>query len=158
MAPERKSQVVLDSAKCAEMANTCACFNFRKASRSVTQLFDQMLAPTGVRSTQLVALVATQVFGPCGFAKLAKELVMDRSTITRNLQPLIAQGLLRVSGKSGRGGKTIEITPAGQQALVNAVPYWEEAQTQLLRHLGQERWDRVMNDLANVVGATRSAV
>ncbi len=80
---------------------------------------------------------------------------MDRSTITRNLQPLVAQGLLKVTGKIGRGGKSVEITAAGQEALVSAVPYWEEAQTQLRRHLGQDRWDRVMGDLSNVVEATR---
>ncbi len=80
---------------------------------------------------------------------------MDRSTITRNLQPLVAQGLLKVTGKIGRGGKSVEITAAGQEALMSAVPYWEEAQELLRRQLGQDRWDRVMTDLTNVVGATR---
>ena len=80
---------------------------------------------------------------------------MDRSTITRNLQPLVAQGLLKVTGKIGRGGKSVEITPAGQQAFASAVPYWDDAQGQLRKHLGQECWDRVMSDLSNVVGANR---
>ena len=81
---------------------------------------------------------------------------MDRSTITRNLHPLIAQGFLQVTGKSGRTGKSVEITKAGQAALAGAVPYWEEAQSQLLGRLGRERWDRVMGDLSNVVDATRA--
>jgi DNA-binding MarR family transcriptional regulator len=143
--------------KCVQMVSTCACFNFRKASRSVTQLYDQILAPIGLRSTQIVILLASQVLGPCGFARLAREMVMDRSTITRNLQPLVSQGLLKVTGKIGRGGKTVEITPAGQQMLADAVPYWEEAQGRLLTHLGQDRWDRVMADLSGVVGANRTA-
>ncbi len=155
MVLRRDSQSQLDMAKFSEMASSCACFQFRKASRSVTQLYDQILAPVGLRSTQVVILVASQVLGTCGFARLARELVMDRSTITRNLQPLVAQGLLKVTGKIGRGGKSVEITAAGQEALKNAVPYWEEAQDLLRRHLGQDRWDRVMTDLSNVVGATR---
>jgi DNA-binding MarR family transcriptional regulator len=155
MVLRRDSQSRFDTAKFTEMATSCACFQFRKASRSVTQMYDQILAPIGLRSTQVVILVASQVLGPCGFARLARELVMDRSTITRNLQPLVAQGLLKVTGKIGRGGKSVEITAAGQQALMNAVPYWDEAQGQLRSHLGQDRWDRVMTDLSNVVGATR---
>jgi DNA-binding MarR family transcriptional regulator len=156
MSPHRRSKSTsLDPDKCVEMAQTCACFNFRKASRTVTQLFDQILAPLGVRSTQLVILVATQVYGPIGLAKLAHAMVMDRSTITRNLQPLVSLGYLKLSGKSGRAGKTVEITPAGQELLVKALPYWEQAQSTLLARMGQDRWDRVMSDLTNIVDATR---
>src|SRR5476651_2814628 len=64
-----------DESKLAEMARTCACFNFRKASRSVTQLFDQILAPTGLRSTQLVILMTGQLLGPSSIARLAQDLV-----------------------------------------------------------------------------------
>jgi DNA-binding MarR family transcriptional regulator len=156
MAAKRLQTPQLDPDKCREMVSTCACFNFRKASRSVTQLFDQILAPVGLRSTQLVILVASQVLGPSGLARLARELVMDRSTITRNLHPLVLQGLLEVTGKSGRAGKSVQITKAGQEALARAVPYWDEAQQQLLRNLGRDRWERVMSDLSTVVGATRA--
>jgi DNA-binding MarR family transcriptional regulator len=149
------SQSVVDPAKCLEMANSCASFTFRKAARAVTQMYDQILAPIGLRSTQLVILVAAQAQGPCRFAVLAKGLVKDRSTLTRNLQPLLTQGLLRVTGKSGRAGKSVEITPAGQRLLAQAVPYWEEAQKRLLEFLGQERWDRMMCDLTEMVDIVR---
>src|SRR5215470_6852850 len=98
MAPKRSSADPLNREKCLEMVSTCACFNFRKASRTVTQLFDQILAPIGLRSTQLVILVAAQALGPCGLARLARELVMDRSTITRNIHPLVIQEMLQVTG------------------------------------------------------------
>ena len=159
MAPKRSETAQngdIDREKCLEIIGTCACFNFRKASRSVTQLFDQILAPIGLRSTQLTILVAAQVLGPCGLARLARELVMDRSTITRNIHPLVIQGLLQVTGKSGRGGKSVEITKAGQQELISALPYWKEAQGQLLNRMGQDRLERVMVDLSNVVDATRA--
>jgi DNA-binding MarR family transcriptional regulator len=159
MAPKRlqsPQNADIDKDKCLEIIGTCACFNFRKASRSVTLLFDQILAPIGLRSTQLTILVAAQVLGPCGLARLARELVMDRSTITRNIHPLVTQGMLQVSGKSGRRGKSVEITKAGQDALINALPYWKEAQGQLLQRMGRDRLDRVMVDLSNVVDATRS--
>jgi hypothetical protein len=68
----------------------------------------------------------------------------------------VTQGLLEVSGKSGRGGKAVEITPAGKLAIANAVPYWEEAQEHLIRQVGDDRWERLMSDLGTVVTATRT--
>lgn len=148
--------VKIDEGQLAEMARTCACFNFRKASRSVTQLFDQTLAPTGLRSTQLVMLMTAQLLGPNSIARLARELVMDRSTLTRNLKPLLAQGLLQLTRSDGGRHKSVEITEPGRCALVKAAPYWERAQTQLTSRFGAEHWDRIMGDMAAIVDATRS--
>jgi DNA-binding MarR family transcriptional regulator len=156
MGSNRSHASQIDRDKCLEIVGTCASTNFRKASRSVTQLFDQYLAPIGLRSTQLTILVAAQVFGPCSLGRLASELVMDRTTITRNIQPLVNQGLLQVTGKTGRGGKSVEITKAGQEAMVSAVPFWKEAQGHLMRRMGKDRWDRVMVDLTSVVEASRT--
>ena len=104
MSPKRSAATaVLDQQTCREIVANCACFNFRKASRSVTQLFDQILRRLVWRSTQLVILVTCEALGPCGLVRLARELVMDRSTVTRNLRPLISQGFLQVTGKSGCG-------------------------------------------------------
>ncbi len=124
--------------------------------RSVTQLFDQILAPTGLRSTQFTILLAAQVLAPCGMSRLARELVMDRSTITRNIQPLAAQGFLKVRGETGRIGKTIHITEDGSEAMLSAIPYWKEAQTELLSRLGEDRWERLLVDLIGVVSAAQS--
>jgi len=156
MALKRSQSEQIDRDKCLEIVGTCASFSFRKASRSVTRLFDQILAPIGLRSTQLVILAAAQAQGPCSLGRLARELVMDRSTITRNIQPLVIQGLLQVSGKTGRGSKSVEITKAGQEAMVSEVPFWEEAQGKLKRRMGKDRWNRVMVDLTGVVDASRA--
>ena len=146
----------IDQDQCLEVIGHCAATNFRKASRGVTQLFDQILAPCGLRSTQLTILVAAQVLGPCRLTRLARELVMDRSTVTRNLKPLAIQGLLEVAGNSGRGGKSVQVTDAGRKAMLSAVPYWEEAQAQLLNRMGQDRLERVMIDLTVVVSAAQA--
>jgi DNA-binding MarR family transcriptional regulator len=146
----------IDQSKLAEMARTCACFNFRKASRSVTQLFDQILSPTGLRSTQLVILITTQLLGKSSIARLARELVMDRSTLTRNLKPLMNQGLLQFSPDGGKQ-KSVELTVEGQASLLRAAPYWNQAQTQLVNRFGEESWNRIMTDLNAIVEATRSS-
>lgn len=147
--------VKIDEGRLAEMARTCACFNFRKASRSVTQLFDQTLAPIGLRSTQLVMLMTAQLLGPSSIARLARELVMDRSTLTRNLKPLLTQGLLQLTRSDSGRHKSVEVTEPGRCALIEAAPFWERAQTQLTSHFGAEHWDRIMGDMAAIVDATR---
>ena len=88
--------------------------------------------------------------------RLARELVMDSSTVTRNIKPLEIQGLLEVTGKTGRRGKTIKVSVAGRKAMLRAVPYWKEAQAQLLSKIGQDRWERVMIDLISVVSAAQA--
>jgi DNA-binding MarR family transcriptional regulator len=147
----------IDHAQLGEMARTCACFNFRKASRSVTQFVDQILAPAGLRSTQLVILITAELFGPSSIARLARELVMDRSTLTRNLKPLLAMGLLQLLLSSNGKHKSVEVTDLGRSALVKAAPYWRCAQTHLVGRFGAEQWDRLMADLDRVVEATRSS-
>jgi DNA-binding MarR family transcriptional regulator len=146
----------IDDAKLAEMARTCACFNFRKVSRSVTQLFDQILAPTGLRSTQLVILITSQLLGPSSIARLARELVMDRSTLTRNLRPLMTMGFMQFSAGGGKQ-KSVEITVDGQAALLRSAPYWERAQSHLLNRVGVDNWNRIVADMAAIVEATRSS-
>jgi DNA-binding MarR family transcriptional regulator len=146
----------LDPAQCAEMARVCACLGFRKASRSVTQLYDHFLAPAGLRSTQLVVLLGAYVLGSSNLRTLADELAMDRSTLTRNLKPLISQKLLRTVSTKGRGrSKSIEVTLRGRQKLLAAAPLWEQAQGSLRERLGNERLHRVLEDLRTVTSAVR---
>jgi DNA-binding MarR family transcriptional regulator len=148
----------IDAAALAEMARTCACFNFRKASRSVTQLFDQRLAPCGLRSTQLVILITGELLGPSSIARHARELVMDRSTLTRNLRPLLNQGLLALTKSAHAKQKSVAVTEAGRQALLAAAPYWETAQNQLVARLGTEHWNQLMSELAGIVDASRAGI
>jgi DNA-binding MarR family transcriptional regulator len=146
----------LDPAACAVMARACACLGFRKASRSVTQLYDQFLTPCGLRSTQLVVLLSAYVLGSSNLRRLADELAMDRSTLTRNLKPLISQRLVQTMPAKGRGrSKAIEVTARGQELLRTAAPLWQQAQDALRERLGEERLGRVLDDLSAVTSAVR---
>ncbi len=147
----------IDTIKLGESARTCACSNFRKAARSVTQLFDQVLAPAGLRSTQLVILITCELLGPSSIARLARELVMDRSTLTRNLKPLLALGLLKLSKPEAGKHKSVELTAQGRVALLRALPFWQQAQTHLVDQFGFERWNQITADLSAIVEATRSS-
>jgi DNA-binding MarR family transcriptional regulator len=120
-------------------------------------LFDQVLAPTGLRSTQLVILITSRLLGPSSIARLARELVMDRSTLTRNLKPLLTMDLLRLSKPASGKHKSVELTDAGRGALLKAIPYWDQAQGHLVEQFGAEKWNQIMTDLSAVVDATRSS-
>jgi DNA-binding MarR family transcriptional regulator len=137
----------IDLEKCVGAATTCACFNFRKASRAVTQLFDDALQPTGLRSTQLVILIAAAVFDSLAVSRLARELVMDRSTLTRNLRPLERRGLLRLAPGKDVRTRLVVLTPAGREALVRALPVWEKTQHRFQEQLGHGRWKELLASL-----------
>jgi DNA-binding MarR family transcriptional regulator len=154
MQPGPEAQI--DRAKIAEAAATCACFNFRKASRAVTSFFDAKLQPSGLRSTQLVILIAVALSEAAALAQLARLLVMERSTLTRNLRPLEKQGLLRVVSGSDRRTRLVELTPEGRSALAGALPLWEEAQGRFVHQLGTDRWNSLLSNLTATVDLTHN--
>ena len=79
-----------------ETPANCTCFNLRKAARAVTQMYDAALKPSGLRATQFALLSVVESNGPAGITELARALVTDRTTLTRNLKPLLDQELLQV--------------------------------------------------------------
>lgn len=143
--------------KCAAAAATCACFNLRKASRAVTQHFDEALQPSGLRSTQLVVLLAVALYEGISPARLAREMIMDRSTLLRNLRPLESRGLLQTTAGKDRRSRAVRLTPLGKKTLIQTIPLWEAAQERFENNVGPERWRRLVNDLAETVAATRGA-
>jgi DNA-binding MarR family transcriptional regulator len=136
------------------IASTCAGFNLRRASRAVTQHFDHALAPAGLRTTQFTLLSALALGGPCEITQLAQALVMDRTTLTRNLKLLRDGGL--VCAARSRAGRKIrfELTPSGRSTLARAVPYWREAQDGIVEAFGSELWPGLIAELYRLVSGT----
>ena len=129
-----------NAAQLAEIEATCACSNVRKAARAVTQLFDELLQPTGLRSTQFTLLVAVALLGEAPAMQLSRALLMDRTTLARNLKPLESLGLLTVEAGTDRRRHLVRLTERGRQALARALPSWEQAQHQVVTRLGHEQW------------------
>jgi DNA-binding MarR family transcriptional regulator len=141
----------MDAARLRDVARACACANLRKAARAVTQVFDEALAPSGLRATQFTLLVTNRLMGESTINELAERMVMDRTTLSRNLKPLVRNGLLEV--RSGEDGRTrlVRLTPAGEQALEEAYPLWQQAQQETVSALGEERYEALLGDVAQVV-------
>ena len=86
----------------------CNCLALRQASRHVTQFYDQLLASSGLRTTQFAILIRLRLVGPITINALAKALVMDRTTLARNILPLEREGLIDVvSGRADRRSKIL---------------------------------------------------
>jgi len=133
-----------------EIATLCACRSIRHAARAVTQLYDHLLAPTGLRATQLTLLVALERAGPVPFTRLAEVLGMDRTTLTRNTRPLQRDGLLVQRPGADRRVKLMQISDAGRRALAAAIPLWATAQRQITEGLGPGKWDAIRRDLQRI--------
>ena len=134
---------------------TCACFNLRKAARAVTQLYDEVLAPSGLRGTQFSVLAVVSAAGAATMTELADTLVMDRTTLTRNLKPLLDRGLVERGEGEDRRQRPIAITPAGRDALGQALPLWEKAQARIAGGLGAARWKGMVGDLNKAIRLAR---
>jgi DNA-binding MarR family transcriptional regulator len=133
------------------------CFNLRKAARAVTQVYDEVLRPTGLRSTQHSLLRVLESVGTVSVSKLADLAVMDRTTLARNLDLLERERLVRIQpGKDARV-REVSLTETAHKRLAAALPYWEKAQAQVTSKLGPGRSDRMLADLFATVSAAQPA-
>ena len=142
--------------KSLKIGQACACFNLRRATRAVTQLYDDALRSVGLRTTQFTLLNAIRVMGPVTVRRLATVVVMDRTTLTRDLRPLERQGLVLVAPGEDRRERKVDLTVKGIQVIRRALPLWEKAQAQVAKGLGEERLQRLLGDLSAAVALTRA--
>lgn len=121
-------------------AEDCNCFVARSAARHVTQLYDQLLAPVGLRVTQYSILAKLKRLGPMTINALAKEMAMDRTTLSRNIAPLERDGLLtsRASAADGRA-KELHLTRSGEKRLPAGRQAWAKAQARFENRIGVKR-------------------
>jgi len=118
----------------------CTCLAVRQAARRITQFYDQHLAPAGLRTTQFSILARLRSLGPMTINALADELVMDRTTLGRNILPLEREGLISVApGRTDRRSRELRLTDSGLARLRAARKGWKEAQTQFAAAFGDER-------------------
>lgn len=126
----------------------CSGLAVRKAARAVGQLYDDSLAPCGIKGTQFSLLAAVGLTSKTSVSALAESLVMDRTTLSRNLQPLVRTGLLRMEPGRDRRERRVALTEEGRTRLQTALPLWRQAQARIAEALGEGRAARLRGDLA----------
>jgi DNA-binding MarR family transcriptional regulator len=128
----------------------CSCFNLRKASRAVTQYFDHALEPAGIRATQFTLLASMASVKARTLTEMANTLVMDRTTLTRNLKPLQKLGLIETVEPRDRRSKAFALTEQGRDTLAKGVPLWQEAQQKIVDNLGPDRFESLLREVESV--------
>ena len=134
----------------------CVCGSLRKASRAVTRMYDEVMEETGMTIMQFSILSNIARIGETPLMRLAKALVMERTTLYRALTPLERRGWVGFGDGEGRA-KTASLTEQGRSALEQAGPAWRRAQKNLLDGMGVANWRALETGLARLVSLTRKA-
>jgi DNA-binding MarR family transcriptional regulator len=130
------------------LADSCTCGELRKAARAVTLLYDNAFKSSGLLSTQLGALHVIYKSDSIRISHLAKELGMDRTTLTRNLSVLERQGFIKISSGPDNRTRIVAITSKGRTAVAKAIPLWNEVQCKVRQQMGETLWNELMNNLS----------
>ena len=134
-------QVTIDPREIVRLGQSCPLRHLRQSTRVMEHIFDETLRPSGLRGSQLPVLAVTAVIGPTNISSLAERLVMDRTTLTRNLKPLERRGLIRIATGEDRRTREVSLTPKGAQVMAQVMPLWESSQNLVIEELGN-RWHR----------------
>jgi DNA-binding MarR family transcriptional regulator len=117
----------------------CTNWKLRQLDRVVTRHYDAYVAATGLKNTQYALLSHVVSLGPIRPSDLARRMGLDASTLTRNLQPLVAQGWLRQGPGEDARSRLVEATEEGRAKRVEAQRAWKQAQLALNTRLGIRR-------------------
>ena len=135
----------------------CTCFRVRSAARRVTQIYSRHLAPTGLRISQFSLLGFVIARGPLSITELSDLLATDRTTLTRNLRPLLASGVIERAAAGDKRRHELVATLAGRALFKRALPLWSEAEQEVRTAMGTKltadlhgALDRSMEKLATL--------
>ena len=136
----------------ADRMSDCNCLALRQAARHVTQFYDQHLAAAGLRTTQFSILAKLKGLGPMTINALARDHVMDRTTLGRTMLPLEREGLISISsGAHDRRSKDLALTKTGAERLRRAARLWVDAQRSFETRFGPRRATALRGLLREVV-------
>ena len=118
------------------MGDECIAFRVRALNRVITNLYDAALQPFGITVNQATMLIMLSLVGEATPGRIGQVLIMEKSTISRNLDRMKKQGWIETSGRDGGKEQVVQVTPAGRTLLTMFHPSWERAQQQAAELLG----------------------
>jgi DNA-binding MarR family transcriptional regulator len=132
----------------------CACANLRRASRAITQLYEEELRPTRLRITQLAILKALRTAPELRQGRLAAVMSLDSTTLTRTLALLRKQGYVAIRPGPDRRERHLSLTEKGMAKVEQMTPYWERAQKRVRDAMGRdyEHLQSLLHQLTCAVG------
>jgi DNA-binding MarR family transcriptional regulator len=126
----------------------CYCIKVRKIARIMTAYYDKLLAPSGLTLNQYSLLVNLGRLGESNVSELAHYVGLERTTLVRNLRPLLEKGHIRDASRTGARDCRLSVTEVGQEALKIARPLWEKAQKGIDDKIGADNV-KLLDELLN---------
>lgn len=145
MQRKRPQSPFLEQAR--ERPRLCFAEAMRAANRAVSKFYEHHLKDAEIGIAQLSLLIRLYYLPDVPVTKLARVMKTDRTTLTRNLQPLERSGHLEILSADDRRSRLVRLTTKGFHAVEAALPAWQEAQRRLEDRLGSARWARLMGEL-----------
>lgn len=134
-----------------KISHSCACGNLRKTTRIITQFYDKMLQTTGLKSTQCLLLLDISLNENISISNLGNILLMDQSTVTRNVELLRKSGYIAIKKEEQDcRKKCITITNKGIQTLEVAIPILKSAQSKIENGIGKKRIEELLKTLQDI--------
>ena len=134
---------------CRKIEDRCMGMRVRRAARAVGNFYDLHLKSVGLKGTQFTLLNAIFLNPSITITQLADLLLLNRTTLNRNLKPLERQGLIRISPGEDHRTRILQLTREGRSILQQALPLWLEAQSGVVETLGI-RTQRLAEDLGQL--------
>jgi len=138
--------------------NSCFCFALRRVSRAVSQKYDHALGCIGLRSTQFNLMAGMAQHEAKTLTQLALYLGMDRTTLTRNLKPLLRAGWITTLTVTDRRSKPYCLTDKGLEILQSAFPIWSQYQQQIHNLLGKEYCENMLNEFKHIIERSKNLI
>jgi DNA-binding MarR family transcriptional regulator len=139
-----------DAVEPAVFESACVALNLRKSSHIISRFYAKEMRDSPVRGPLFSLLAMIRRHGSATITALARDIGLDRTTLTRNLKQLEQRGLIEIS-QATANKKKVRLLPKGEAALREALLHWRKTQEKVLRELGEERWKRMRRDLAAVM-------
>ncbi|HEX4596979.1 MAG TPA: MarR family winged helix-turn-helix transcriptional regulator [Burkholderiaceae bacterium] len=136
----------------------CTCGRLRRLTRRITAVYDHALAPCGLRVTQFSLMSGLLKLQAPTLAELAETMDMERTTLLRNLRPLVAAGWVRVEARAHSRRREARLTPAGHAKWTQARRFWRVAQSAVNSTLGESEVARLHQRLDRYLSQLRSPV
>jgi DNA-binding MarR family transcriptional regulator len=116
----------------------------RGSSRAVTQLYDLVLSPTGLKTTQFMILRAIHEAGEVAQCSFARDHAIAVETLSRRFGSLRKKGYVQVRLGGRHCERIYTLTDKGRRAMADALPYWDRAQRRLRTALGEADWQTML--------------
>lgn len=130
----------------------CLYAHTRRMSRALGQIYEGALEGSGLRGGQLPVFIALALSGSATIGQLGAILVMDRTTLTRNLKPLERKGLVSIRPGEDRRTRMVSLTSKGYRSLLKALPLWKKNHDNIVGRLGRKKVESYLKMISSVMG------